>query len=165
MLTPGGKPMSVGITNCGTIGWITDRRGYRYSPADPQTGTPWPPMPEIFAALATSAAQAAGYAGFTPDSCLINRYAPGAKMALHQDRDEQDLTAPIVSVSLGLPAIFLWGGPARTDKPTRHPLVSDDVLVFGGPGRLNFHGVLPIKEGIDPVFGRCRINLTFRKAR
>jgi alkylated DNA repair protein (DNA oxidative demethylase) len=164
MSTPGGKPMSAAITNCGAAGWVSDRRGYRYAGADPQSGLPWPAMPPLLHTLATSAAAAAGFAGFSPDACLINRYVPGAKMTLHQDRDEADFSAPIVSVSLGLPAVFLWGGKARSEKPARLELVSGDVVVFGGAGRLNFHGILPVKDGLHPRFGRERINLTFRKA-
>jgi alkylated DNA repair protein (DNA oxidative demethylase) len=164
MATPGGHTMSAAMSNCGAVGWITDRRGYRYSATDPQTGQPWPPLPEGFTILAQTAAAAAGYDGFTPDACLINCYQPGAKMALHQDRDEQDFTAPIVSVSLGLPAVFLWGGKTRADKPQRLLLASGDVLVWGGPSRLNFHGIAPIKTGAHPIFSASRINLTFRKA-
>jgi len=165
MATPGGKPMSVTMTNCGETGWITDRRGYRYSPTDPQTGQPWPAMPQLFSTLAIEAAEAAGFKNFHPDACLVNRYIPGAKMSLHQDRDEADFSAPIVSVSLGLPAIFLWGGAARGDKTSRVPLASGDVLVWGGTTRLNFHGILPLKDGEHPKLGRVRINLTFRKAK
>ena len=164
MVTPWGKPMSVGMTNCGTAGWITDRLGYRYTATDPQTGHTWPAMPEIFLHLAQEAAAQGGFENFTPDACLINRYTPGARMSLHQDRNERDFNAPIVSVSLGLPAIFLWGGTARTDKTSRITLESSDVLVWGGPARLYFHGILPLKEGDHPLTGRARINLTFRKA-
>ncbi len=165
MATPGGKLMSVAMTNCGAVGWVTDRRGYRYSGVDPQTGAPWPAMPDVFRAVAVAAARAAGFGEFCPDACLVNRYVPGAKMSLHQDRDEVDFSAPIVSVSLGLPAVFLWGGAARTDKASRVPLVSGDVLVWGGVARLNFHGILPLQEGEHPVLGRVRVNLTFRKAK
>jgi alkylated DNA repair protein (DNA oxidative demethylase) len=164
MVTPWGKPMSVAMTNCGAAGWITDRSGYRYTPTDPETGQPWPAMPNVFAHLAQTAAAQAGFTNFTPDSCLINRYTPGARMTLHQDRNEQDFSAPIVSVSLGLPAVFLWGGPTRTDKTSRILLENGDVLVWGGPARLYFHGILPLTEGEDPLTGRARINLTFRKA-
>ena len=165
METPGGKLMSVAMTNCGDVGWVTDRRGYRYSPTDPQSGEAWPAMPPVFSALAGEAAAAAGFENFRPDACLVNRYVPGARMSLHQDRDEPDLAAPIVSVSLGLPAVFLWGGAARADKARRVPVMSGDVLVWGGPARLNFHGILPLQDGEHPVLGRVRINLTFRKAR
>lgn len=164
MTVPGGGVMSVGITNCGALGWVSDRKGYRYSAVDPQSGLAWPGMPELFRGLAERAAAAAGFDGFAPDACLINRYAPGAKMGLHRDYDEQDLRAPIVSVSLGLPAVFLWGGRARADKTVKVPMANGDVVVFGGEGRLHYHGVAAVKDGLDPVLGRWRINLTFRKA-
>jgi alkylated DNA repair protein (DNA oxidative demethylase) len=164
METPGGRRMSVAMTNCGGLGWITDRRGYRYGAADPETGRPWPAMPDAFARLAGRAAAAAGFPGFAPDSCLINRYAPGARLTLHQDRNERDFAQPIISVSLGLPATFLFGGPKRTDRPRRIRLESGDVAVWGGPARLVFHGIDPLADGDDPVTGNCRINLTFRKA-
>ena len=164
MATPGGLRMSVAMSNCGAQGWITDGRGYRYARLDPASGRPWPPMPPVFLRLAQQAALAAGYPGFTPDACLVNRYAPGARMALHQDRDECDFTAPIVSVSLGLPATFLFGGAERADKAARIPLLHGDVVVWGGPDRLRFHGVAPLKEGEHALLGAQRINLTFRKA-
>ncbi len=164
MSTPGGKLMSVAMTNCGEAGWVTDRRGYRYSATDPESGAPWPAMPPVFSSLAQKAAAVAGFARFQPDACLINRYIVGAKMALHQDRDEADFSAPIVSVSLGLPAIFLWGGATRAEKPARIALLNGDVVVWGGPARLNFHGIMPLRDGVHPVLGRVRINLTFRKA-
>jgi alkylated DNA repair protein (DNA oxidative demethylase) len=164
MVTPGGFRMSVAMTNCGALGWVTDRRGYRYAPDDPETGKPWPPMPPRFLNLARSAADAAGFRDFTPDACLINRYAPGARMSLHQDKDELDRTQPIVSVSLGLPAVFQFGGQARSDRPVRIPLQSGDVVVWGGPARLAFHGVAPLAAGTHPILGAARINLTFRKA-
>ncbi|HVE22092.1 MAG TPA: DNA oxidative demethylase AlkB [Acidocella sp.] len=164
MVTPWGKKMSVGMTNCGAAGWVTDLSGYRYTETDPETGQPWPPMPKIFLDLAQNAAARGGFTNFTPDACLINRYAPGARMSLHQDRNERDFTAPIVSVSLGLPAMFLWGGPARTDKTNRILLENGDVLVWGGSARLYFHGIAPLKEGEHPLTGRARINLTFRRA-
>jgi alkylated DNA repair protein (DNA oxidative demethylase) len=164
MVTPGGFRMSVAMTNCGALGWVTDRRGYRYAPADPESGGPWPPMPESFLNSARSAAEAAGFPGFAPDSCLINRYRPGARMSLHQDKDEVDFTQPIVSVSLGLPAIFQFGGQVRADRPLRVPLASGDVVVWGGPARLAFHGVAPLAAGTHPILGAARINLTFRKA-
>ncbi|MBV9653117.1 MAG: DNA oxidative demethylase AlkB [Acetobacteraceae bacterium] len=164
MITPGGFRMSVAMTNCGTVGWVTDRRGYRYSETDPETGARWPSMPAVFADLASRAADRAGFAGFAPDACLINRYEPGARMSLHQDRDERDFAAPIVSVSLGLPAIFLFGGSKRSDRPQRIPLEHGDVVAWGGPSRLWFHGVLPLRDGDHPSLGRCRINLTFRRA-
>ncbi len=164
MLTPGGFKMSVAMTNCGPLGWVTDRSGYRYSPTDPQTGSPWPAMPPEFLALAARAAHLAGFPGFTPDACLINRYEPGAKMSLHQDNDEHDFSQPIVSVSLGLPAIFLFGGFERSDKAARIKLHHGDVVVWGGPARLRYHGVLPIKPGEHPLTGPYRINLTLRTA-
>jgi DNA oxidative demethylase len=164
MVTPGGKQMSVAMTNCGAAGWVTDRRGYRYDPADPQTGRPWPPMPKTFRSLAKGAAGAAGFADFCPDACLINRYEPGARLTLHQDRDEQDFSQPIVSVSLGLPAVFLFGGERRTGPRRRIRLENGDVVVWGGPARLAFHGIDPLADGEHPLTGRCRINLTFRTA-
>ena len=165
MTTPGGYRMSVAMTNCGTFGWVSDESGYRYSELDPVTGAPWPPMPRAFVALAESAASAAGFAGFAPDACLVNRYEPGAKLSLHQDKDERDFGAPIVSVSLGLPATFLWGGSKRRDPVRRLKLQSGDVVVWGGPARLTYHGVSPLKAGEDPVTAHYRYNLTFRKAR
>lgn len=165
MVTRGGHTMSVAMTNCGERGWVTDRRGYRYDAVDPETGMPWPAMPRCFRELADRAAAAAGFPGFAPDACLVNRYVPGARMALHQDRDEQDFTAPIVSVSLGLPAIFLFGGPQRADKPKRFALDHGDIAVWGGPARLAFHGVAPLADGDHAVMHRQRINLTFRKTR
>ncbi len=164
MITPGGKAMSVAMTNCGRAGWVSDRRGYRYDRCDPETGRPWPPMPAVFAALAEGAAAAAGFIGFTPDVCLINCYRPGARMALHQDKDERNFTQPIVSVSLGLPAIFLFGGGKRADGARRIPLLHGDVIVWGGEARHTFHGIAPLAEGRDPRTGDCRFNLTFRRA-
>ena len=164
MITPGGFRMSVAMTNCGRAGWVTDRKGYRYELVDPITGCLWPPMPPSFRRLAAAAAEAAGFAGFEPDACLINRYEPGTRLSLHRDENERDLTAPIVSVSLGLPAIFLFGGYSRGDRPRRIELESGDVVVWGGPDRLVYHGVAPLAEGDDPLTGQCRINLTFRKA-
>lgn len=164
LITPGGKRMSVAMTNCGPLGWISDRGGYRYGPVDPQTGQCWPGMPALFKQLARDAADAAGFAGFAPDACLINRYAPGTRLSLHQDRDEGNYAHPIVSVSLGIPAMFLWGGAARADKARRVPLLHGDVVVWGGPARLRFHGVLPLPEAEHPLTGAHRINLTFRKA-
>lgn len=164
MQTPGGYTMSVAMSNCGALGWVTDRRGYRYQAIDPVTGLPWPTLPPVFAALAGRAAAAAGFAGFVPDACLINRYVPGARMSLHQDRNERDMTQPIVSVSLGLPATFLFGGGQRSDKPRRLRLESGDVVVWGGPARLHFHGVDTLAEGEHALTGACRYNLTFRRA-
>jgi alkylated DNA repair protein (DNA oxidative demethylase) len=164
MVTPGGHSMSVAMTNCGGKGWVTDRSGYRYDAIDPETAKPWPAMPACFHDLAQRAAEAAGFDGFTPDACLINRYQPGAKMSLHQDKDERDFGAPIVSVSLGLMATFLFGGLKRNDKPQRYRLEHGDIVVWGGPARLAFHGVAPLVDGDHRLLGRQRINLTFRKA-
>jgi alkylated DNA repair protein (DNA oxidative demethylase) len=164
MTTPGGYRMSVAMTNCGEAGWVTDRRGYRYDAIDPESGRPWPAMPAAFTELASAAAATAGFSDFTPDACLINRYEPGARLSLHQDRNERDFEAPIVSVSLGLPAVFLFGGTQRSDRPRRVCLLHGDVVIWGGPARLNFHGVMPLKEGHHPLLGQCRVNLTFRKA-
>lgn len=165
MVTPGGFVMSVAMTNCGAAGWVTDRSGYRYDPADPENGLPWPAMPACFAALAADSAAAAGYPDFAPDACLINRYAPGARLSLHQDRNERDLTQPVVSVSLGLPAIFQFGGSRRDDPVRRFALRHGDVVVWGGLSRLRYHGVLPLKDGDHAKLGRMRVNLTFRAAR
>jgi alkylated DNA repair protein (DNA oxidative demethylase) len=162
MATPGGSNMSAAMSNCGGAGWVSDRTGYRYARTDPLTQNPWPAMPAPLRTLASEAALRAGFANFTPDVCLINRYQLGAKMALHQDRDEADFTAPIVSLSLGLSAIFLWGGAKRADKPVKLPLHSGDVVVWGGASRLNFHGVAPLKPGPHKL--GWRYNLTFRKA-
>ena len=164
MVTPGGYRMSVGMTNCGRAGWVTDRKGYRYEPLDPITGTPWPAIPECFRRLAANAAAAGGYPGFEPDACLINLYEPGTRLSLHRDENERDLSAPIVSVSLGLPAVFLFGGNRRSDRPRRILLESGDIVVWGGPDRLVYHGVAPLAQGEDPLTGNRRINLTFRKA-
>lgn len=164
MITSRGFRMSVAITNAGSLGWVSDRRGYRYSAVDPETGQPWPALPDALLTLAQTAAAQAGYGDFTPDACLINRYVPGARMSLHQDRDEQDFSQPIVSVSLGLPAMFQLGGMQRSDKTVRVPLQHGDVLVWGGPARLRFHGVLPLKAGAHALLGEQRINLTFRRA-
>jgi alkylated DNA repair protein (DNA oxidative demethylase) len=164
LVTPGGFRMSVAMSNCGALGWVSDRSGYRYDARDPESGRPWPAMPAVFLGLAAKAAQAAGFEGFVPDACLVNRYEPGTRLSLHQDRDEGRYDWPIVSVSLGLPAVFLFGGARRADKAQRVPLAHGDVVVWGGPSRLHYHGVLPVKEGVHPLTGACRINLTFRKA-
>lgn len=164
MKTPGGKEMSAAMTNCGAAGWVSDARGYRYARLDPQSGQPWPEMPDLFRELAQQAAAQGGFPGFVPDMALINRYEPGARMALHQDIDERNFAAPIVSVSLGLSAIFLWGGPKRTDKPARLPLNSGDVLIWGGIARKYYHGIAPIKTGEHKLTGAARFNLTFRNA-
>jgi alkylated DNA repair protein (DNA oxidative demethylase) len=164
LVTPGGYRMSVAMTNCGALGWVSDRTGYRYDAIDPQSGKPWPRLPASFLRLAADAAAHAGFDRFVPDACLVNRYAPGARLSLHQDRNERDLRAPIVSVSLGVPALFLFGGAKRADKPARVLLEHGDVVVWGGAARLRYHGVLPLKEGHHPLLGRQRVNLTFRKA-
>jgi alkylated DNA repair protein (DNA oxidative demethylase) len=164
MITPGGFRMSVAMTNCGRAGWVTDRTGYRYDRLDPTTKRAWPPMPQLFLRLASRAAAATGFGDFEPDSCLINRYDPGARLSLHQDRNERDFSAPIVSVSLGLPAVFLFGGLERNRRPRRVLLESGDVVVWGGPARLAFHGVAALADGEHPLTGRHRINLTLRKA-
>ena len=166
LVTPGGQTMSVAMSNCGPLGWVSDRRGYRYSAVDPLSNQPWPAMPDGFLALATRAAAEAGFEGFRPNACLINHYQPGARMGLHQDRDEGgpagDFSAPIVSVSLGLPAVFLFGGLQRKGITTRGPLLHGDVVVWGGPSRLAFHGVAPLKVGEHAALGAQRVNLTFR---
>ncbi len=163
LVTPGGYTMSVAMTNCGRVGWVSDRSGYRYDPIDPDSGKPWPPMPDAFRDLALHAAAEAGFEGYDPDACLINRYVRGAKLGLHQDRDEKDAWSPIVSVSLGLPAVFLWGGRKRADRVRRFRLESGDVVVWGGPARFVYHGVAPLAAGEHPRTGDVRINLTFRK--
>lgn len=164
METPGGHAMSVAMSACGQVGWVTDQRGYRYQAEDPESGSPWPAMPGVFRRLAAEAAEDAGYPGFEPDACLINRYQRGAKMGLHQDRDERDFSQPIVSVSLGLPMVFQFGGRKRSDRPLKVPLAHGDVVVWGGPSRLNYHGVLTLKTGHHPLTGPYRYNLTFRRA-
>lgn len=164
MITPGGYEMSVAMTNCGARGWVTDRRGYRYDALDPLSNAPWPAMPALFKQLAEAAARQAGFPHFTPDACLINRYAPGAKLSLHQDRDEQDFSQPIVSFSLGLPATFDFGGPGRKSPVTPWLLEHGDVVVWGAESRLFYHGIRPLKKGSHSLTGNCRINLTFRRA-
>ncbi len=163
LVTPGGYTMSVAMTNCGRLGWVSDRQGYRYAAVDPVSGKPWPEMPAVLQALARRAAEAAGYPGFDPDACLINRYIPGARMSLHQDKDERDVAAPIVSLSLGLPATFQFGGPRRSDRPQRYRLAHGDVAVWGGPSRFFFHGVTPLPAGDHGLLGEQRLNVTFRK--
>ena len=164
MVTPGGFRMSVAMTNCGALGWVTDRTGYRYDAVDPDSGHKWPRMPDAFSRLAAAAAARAGFDGFIPDACLINRYAPSSRLSLHQDKNERDFGAPIVSVSLGIPAVFLFGGTRRSDQAVRVRLRHGDVVVWGGPARLRYHGVLPLKDDAHPALGRYRINLTLRKA-
>jgi DNA oxidative demethylase len=164
MVTPGGQRMSVAMTNCGALGWVTDRSGYRYDALDPTSGERWPPMPAAFLDLAQDAAAHAGFDGFAPDACLVNRYEAGTRLSLHQDKNERDFGAPIVSVSLGVPAVFLFGGSSRAERAVRVPLEHGDVVVWGGPARMRYHGVLPLKAGYHPLVGGHRINLTFRKA-
>jgi alkylated DNA repair protein (DNA oxidative demethylase) len=164
MVTPGGFRMSVAMTNCGASGWVTDRTGDRDDAVDPETGKPWPRMPGVCLKLAHDAAAGAGFDGFQLDAYLINRYEPGARLSWHQDKHERDFEAPIVSVSLGLPAVFLFGGSHRADTPRRVPLAHGDVVVWGGPARRRYHGVMPLKEGHHPLLGGHRINLTCRKA-
>jgi DNA oxidative demethylase len=163
LVTPSGHTMSVAMTNCGRVGWVSSRSGYRYDPIDPESGAPWPDLPAAFRDLAVRAAAEGGFADYDPDACLMNRYVPGAKLSLHQDRDEEDAWAPIVSVSLGLPAVFLWGGQRRGDPVRRLRLESGDVVVWGGPARFVYHGVAPLKDGEHALTGPVRINLTFRK--
>ena len=165
LVTPGGQTMSVAMTNCGPVGWVSDRSGYRYSSCDPLTGEDWPPLPAEFESLALSAAALAGFPGFEPDACLVNRYSPGARLTAHRDADEQNYAQPIVSVSLGLPASFAFYGLARGGKGRSVALADGDVLVWGGPSRLVYHAVRPIKPGTHPVTGAFRYNLTFRHAR
>jgi len=164
MVTPGGFRMSVAMTNCGALGWVADEKGYRYSRVDPDSGRPWPPFPAAFSRLSAAAAGAAGFPAFAPDACLINRYAPGARLSLHQDKDERDLSEPIVSVSLGVPAVFLFGGLSRKDRPQRIELTHGDVVVWGGPARLRYHGVAALKTAQHPFAGAARLNLTLRRA-
>ena len=164
MVTPGGFQMSVAMTNCGRVGWVTDRTGYRYDPCDPESGSAWPAMPDVFRGLARDAASEAGFEDFTPEACLVNRYEPGARLSLHQDKDEKNYAHPVVSVSLGLPATFQFGGLKRSDRPMKVPLQHGDVVVWGGPTRLVYHGVLALKDGEHPLLGRRRFNLTLRKA-
>lgn len=165
MVTPGGYTMSVAMTNCGEVGWTTNTQGYLYSPIDPLTSQHWPAIPTVFRQLSDAASKAAGYPDFNPDACLINRYAPGAKLSLHQDKDELNLQQPIVSVSLGLPAVFQFGGLKRNDPLKRVMLEHGDVVVWGGPSRLFYHGILPLKPGHHPATDEFRYNLTFRHTR
>jgi alkylated DNA repair protein (DNA oxidative demethylase) len=164
MKTPGGFTMSVAMTNCGLLGWVASERGYRYAEQDPESGAPWPAMPATILALARHAAEAAGFGRFEPNACLVNRYEPGARLSLHQDKDERDFSQPIVSISLGVPAVFLLGGLKRKDRPLRLDLVHGDVVVFGGPSRLRYHGVAPLKVAQHAFAGQARINLTLRRA-
>lgn len=164
MQTPGGYTMSVALTNCGQWGWTTDAHGYRYTRIDPLSGLPWPDLPSAFLQLAQAAAAEAGFPDFSPDACLVNQYEPGSRLSLHQDKNERDYGAPIVSVSLGMPALFLFGGNDRSDKTVRVPLLHGDVVVWGGLDRLRYHGVMPMKDLPHPRLGRRRINFTLRKA-
>jgi len=164
MITPGGFRMSVAMTNCGAFGWIANETGYRYDRVDPETNATWPEMPDCFLKLASSAATEVGFDEFLPDACLINRYEPGSKLSLHQDKNERDFEQPIVSVSLGVSAMFLFGGSRRNDDTERIPVEHGDVIVWGGPARLRYHGVMALKEGFHPLAGGRRFNLTFRKA-
>lgn len=164
MITPGGYRMSVAMTNCGPVGWVADHKGYRYEATDPETGSAWPTMPKSFLDVAQSAAMSAGYENFLPDACLINCYEAGARLSLHQDKNERDVKAPIVSVSLGLSAVFMFGGLQRNNRLHRYKLNHGDVAVWGGPARHTFHGIAPLAEGYHPLLGSKRFNLTFRKA-
>ncbi|MBO0711842.1 MAG: DNA oxidative demethylase AlkB [Acetobacteraceae bacterium] len=164
MQTPRGQ-MSVAMTACGELGWVSEKGGYRYSADDPLTGRAWPAMPALFATLAAKAAADAGFGSFVPDSTLINEYVPGTKLSLHQDKEERDPVHPVVSVSLGLPGVFAWGGLTRRSPVRRYELLNGDVVVFGGPSRLVYHGVERVADGVHPLTGRRRINLTFRRAR
>ena len=164
LITPGGYRMSVSMTCCGQLGWVSDRTGYRYDPVDPASGRAWPAIPAALMNVAADAASHAGFDNFMPDACLINCYEPGARLSLHQDRHERDVVAPIVSISLGLPAVFLFGGAQRSDRPQRYRLAHGDVAVWGGPARFAFHGIAPLADGHHPLLGSRRINVTFRKA-
>ena len=163
LITPGGYRMSVSMTCCGQLGWVSDRTGYRYDPIDPASGRAWPAIPAALMNVAADAASHAGFDNFMPDACLINCYEPGARLSLHQDRHERDVVAPIVSISLGLPAVFLFGGAQRSDRPQRYRLAHGDVAVWGGPARFAFHGIAPLADGHHPLLGGRRINVTFRK--
>lgn len=165
MSTARGWRMSVAMTNCGDAGWLSDRSGYRYDAIDPQTNRHWPTLPGVFADLAMRAADAAGFENFAPDACLINRYEPGARLSLHQDRNERDFDEPIVSVSMGVPATFLWGGGTRAARPRRVRLEHGDVVVWGAETRLNFHGIEPLRADAHALTGNVRFNLTLRRAR
>jgi alkylated DNA repair protein (DNA oxidative demethylase) len=164
LITPGGFRMSVAMTNCGPYGWVSDEHGYRYAPLDPDSGRPWPALPSVVTELAKRAAALCGFDGFAPDACLVNRYEPGARLTLHQDKDERDFEQPIVSVSLGVPATFLFGGLKRKDRVARVMLEHGDVVVWGGPSRLRYHGVAPLKAAQHPFADHARINLTLRRA-
>ncbi|MDI1360702.1 DNA oxidative demethylase AlkB [Methylotenera sp.] len=164
MMTKMGFAMSAAMTNCGVLGWVSDHQGYRYDMKDPATNKPWPVMPASFQQLATLAAAEAGFNDFQPDACLINQYQVGASMGLHQDKNELDFNQPIVSVSLGIPAVFQFGGLNRMDKTHKIPLMHGDIVVWGGQSRIHFHGIAPLKMNTHPILGAYRYNLTFRKA-
>ena len=168
MTTASGFTMSVAMTNCGKLGWVSGSNGYMYSSIDPETAQPWPAMPPALLEAATRIARQAGYPGFLPDACLINRYLAGAQMGLHQDRDEKDFSQPIVSLSIGLSARFIIGGLDSAAGRNAHTqsvvLKHGDAIVFGAAARLMFHGVLSLKPGHHPLVGNSRINLTFRVA-
>lgn len=158
-------PMSVAMTNCGQVGWVSDPQGYRYDQIDPLTGRRWPDMPDCFRDLAAAAARECGFDGFRPDACLVNQYQVGATLGIHRDQDEADFSHPIVSVSLGIPANFQFGGTDRKDPMRSVPLEHGDVVVWGGAARLNYHGVPKLKDAFHPFCDNTRINLTFRCAR
>jgi DNA oxidative demethylase len=164
MMTKMGFYTSAAMTNCGQLGWVSDRKGYRYEALNPLTGKSWPAMPVSFFQLAQNAALEAGFSDFKPDACLINQYKVGASMGLHQDKNELDFTQPILSVSLGIPAIFKFGGLSRSDKPIKIRLTHGDIVVWGGDARLNYHGIIPLQPNNHAVLGPYRYNLTFRKA-
>ncbi len=163
--TPGGQLMSAAMTNCGAWGWVTDADGYRYSDIEPETGRTWLPIPAVWIQWVNLFCQRAGLGTFNPDACLINRYAPGAGMGLHQDKDEKDLAIPIVSFSLGAPVLFRWGGLNRQEPVSEFLLEHGDVLVWGGADRMRFHGVKKLRRYQHPLTGHYRYNLTFRQSR
>lgn len=162
MRTPGGGTMSAAMASCGALGWVSSTQGYTYTPVDPASQQPWPAMPASFVSLAQDAAKAAGYAGFTPNACLLNRYQNDSHMGLHQDRDEGDTTHPIVSLSLGRTGLFMWGGQNRRDKIRTIALEHGDVLVWGGPARLHYHGIKGLGPNPHPLTEQTRYNITFR---
>lgn len=165
LIVPNGRPMRIEMTNCGLVGWVNIDGRYRYSRVDPLTGRSWPGMPATFRRIAGAAASAAGYPDFQPAVCIINRYAVGADLQMHQDRDDTQDRQPVVSVSLGLPAIFHFGGQGRGEKPLTIPLDDGDVVVWGGASRMHRHGVAPVAPGVHPRTGAYRYNLTFRTAK
>ncbi len=166
---PAGPYMINTLTNCGPLGWMSDKRGYRYEATHPQTGKPWPQIPSAVLAVAKQAAADTGYA-FEPDACLVNIYAADGRLSLHRDYDEADFAWPIVSLSFGNDADFQLGGPARSGPTTTFTLNSGDVFVLAGPSRLRYHGVKHIRPGTSPITHKAlpeggRINLTLRRAR